>query len=610
MANEKFCGSCGAKMSADAGFCPVCGAKQSAPAPAETVQASAPVTPIQTKMPATVQPVNNGGVTEPAVSPDTIKKMLPFIGIGAAVIVVIIVAAVIIVNATKWTKIDPAELCRLDCKGADGSGTASAAFAFDKETTFYIDEFLSWFDDDEDVLKAVSKASDKDIKDALEEYAKSRDMSDKDFEKYMNERYKDLKTSKYLSNDEDELAKAFKKAKDEDEAEEMKSAILDSVEFKISGKKKTDLKNGDKVKVKVDFDEDDLEEYNIKLTSDEFTLTVSGLAKTAELDPFKDVKVTYEGISGKGYANLDTESVSDDIKEKFYFQFNEYYSELSNGDTVEVKASYSGYQYDDEVGGIYDEEKNVYYLIEEETVKSFTVEGLKELETVEVFDYIELVYEGVAPDVSVSLEWKEDTPDYIKDNTYVSANTWNMEVYDGATFTAEASAYYSFEEAGYKLATEEKTFTISLENVERYITAEDVTFDMYADIFKEKAEGIASSYVGSEHWDLSELGKIESIVSVTHSQSFVKINNDQFDWWDPINKYNHIYEVKCKHSKSGVEADGVFYIVTWVNNITVADGKMTEFTVEDVNTKTYDTKEEVIKGAGTTDDSYVCTEVK
>ena len=229
MANEKFCGSCGAKMNADAGFCPVCGAKQ---AVVEAVAAAAPV--VEAKAEETVNAVNEaigeGGATQAGMDPEKIKKYLPLAGIGAAVLALIIAIVAIIINLTKWTKIDPEELCRVTFEGLEGQAVPVVSFAYDEYTTFYLDEYADYDGiEPEELAEIAYGLSMSDI----EKVVKAEGAKMEDLNKYLKEEYKDLKTSEFLSIDEDDLVDAFKKAKDEDEALEMKEALLDCITFEV-----------------------------------------------------------------------------------------------------------------------------------------------------------------------------------------------------------------------------------------------------------------------------------------------------------------------------------------------------------------------------------------
>ncbi|MBE6837351.1 MAG: zinc ribbon domain-containing protein [Ruminococcus sp.] len=600
MANEKFCGSCGTKMSADAGFCPNCGAKQEV---AEAVAASAPIVE-NTATEAPVETPADGGVTAPGLNPEQIKKYLPFAGIGLAVLAVIIIIVAVISSVTKWTKIDPEELCRVTFEGLDGKGVPVVSFAFDEYTTFYLDEYVLYdgIKESEIIEEALDLSMD-DIEEIVEEEGEG--MSMKEFDKLLKKEYKGLKTSKYLSLDEDDVAKAFEKAKDEDEALEMKEALLDCISFEIDfDEKKDKLKNGDKIKVTVDYDEKDLKEYNIKLTKDSFEVKVKGLMESEELDIFKDLTVEFEGRDGSGDASISEENCSDFVKNNFNFYISSSSYNLENGDEITVEAYFTGWDYDSDNKGCKDEESNKFYVFEESQKKTYKVEGLTPLEEVDVFEYIDVVYNGIAPDVYISLQWKEETPDYVRNGVYVDADTWNLDIVEGATFVATAEASYSFADNGYKLKETEHTYTIDFSNTEKYASASDVTKDSYKDILDTAAKEKAESYIDSYTWDFDEIEEVKSITSVTRKLTYFNMNKDQTDYWDELNLFVAVYEVKCTHDVDGTIKNGTFYVVAYLEEVTVKNGTLKEFTKDDVEFDVTDIYDEVTEDYLTENDVY------
>lgn len=591
MANEKFCSNCGTSISADTGFCPNCGAKQ------DVVAEAVETTPTAEN---TANVENDGGVTAKGIdfSKFDLKKHGPIIGICAGVVVLLIVIIAIISSVAGKTKIDPSEICRVDFTGVNGQGSAEAGFAFDEITTMYLEEYFKYSDDvkAKEIIKIVKKIDmddvedlgidEDDVKDALKEYFGDEE----------------LKVSDYLSIDEDVLVDAFKKAKDEDEALEMRDAILDSVEFKLADKKKNgSLKNGDKIKIEVEYDKDELKEYGIKITEDEFEVTVSGLKDAVELDVFEGIKVEFSGVDGDGDANVNTDACSDFVKNNFSIKLsNDWY--LSLGDTITLTVNYWGYDYDDDLGGVYDDDSDTFYLFEEENSKEITVEGLTALEEVDVFQYVDIKYSGVAPDdVDVDWSWKDDAPDYVKDNVSISGYGWNVE--DGESLTFSAYAYSSFASEGYKLKSEEMTFVVDFKNVPAYATADDAKNGTVVNEYLEKY--FADNEDWYEHIYYSGKGYIDSVDSKSVKATYFKYNKEQGDSWYTNNIYARVYEVNAKADGESVK----FYFVVYVKNALALDGSL----VSDdyyINTKSYTTLDEAKEGYGTSDDDYTVTEIK
>lgn len=105
-----------------------------------------------------------------------------------------------------------------------------------------------------------------------------------DLSDYASSSDKSSKVSKYFALDKKTLTKAFNKADDFTEAKQMRNALLKTnsdgeYKLKISFDKKANknLKNGDKVKCTVKYNEDSLKDKNIKLKNTEFEVTVKDL---------------------------------------------------------------------------------------------------------------------------------------------------------------------------------------------------------------------------------------------------------------------------------------------------------------------------------------------
>lgn len=601
MANEKFCASCGAPLKADAHFCAKCGAAQPvAAASSPEVQTSSNAVETQT-LPAYGNADNqngNGNVTA-GMDPEKIKKYAPVVLIGLAILIVVIVLISIIVNMAKYTKIDAQELFRLETSGINGKGTAVGTFALDPAIVYAMGD-MDYYDDQDAYVKELLSGDDDDYDHAYEDY----DELDDD----RKAKYDDLKASGYLSFDDKELTKAFKKADGKREAQEMRDIILEEVRFDLSDDKK--LKNGDKITVEVDYDEDELKENNIKLKNTKFEVEVKGLLEGETLDPFEGVNVIFDGTSGKGTVDVDTSGASEFIQDNFYYSIGRNY-DLSNGDKLTITAEYDGYGYDSDNGGAVTSDGDHFYTFENETPKEFTVEGLKELEAVDVFQYVELEYSGTYPDVYVSWDFADNAPDYVKDYVYIYLDYDEEDLVDGGKISLEASAYSEFEEAGYKLASEEGEIAVDTSKFSSYIKASDVTKDTYATEMDALAKEKADEYIGSYPAYDSSFGKIDSISSVKVSKVFVKINKHQDDWWNSLNVLARVYEVSCKRTIDDKQSAGKFYIVVYNTNCVVAgDGTFEALDDYDLNTSVYITAEEAINDYGTSNDVYTVTEVK
>lgn len=631
MANEKFCASCGAKLAEGAKFCASCGAKQpdvavaTAEEKAEAVAACAPVAEAVEQAKETAEKVEQeleGGATTAGFDGANIKKFIPFAAIGAGLIALIIAAVVIVTSLTKYTKINPEELCRITFDGVEGKAVPYVSFAFDEVMTItyenayqsavYSNEYAS--DEDkvdplEEGIEAVLGIDSKDYKTTLETLG----VKEKDLKEKFKEEYGDLKMSDYLVIDEDDLLDAFKKAKDEDEALDMRDAILENVTFEIDfDEEKDKLKNGDKIKVTVDFDKDELKEYNIKLTKTEFEVEVKGLLKGEEIDVFEGLKVVYTGYDGGGYAELDESGCSDFVKENINFYISSDRYELSNGSTVTVNAYYDGgSDYDYDYNGVVDEENKVCYLFENSQTKDFTVEGLTEVAEVNVFDYVDVVYGGFVNEnnVSVGLEWKEDAPDYLKDNVSFSQNYFSG-VADEQVVTFEIYSWSvdDLGAEGYKPSSTTWEYTVDFDLAQKYAEAADVTADTYKEAIQKAVTDEVATYAGNTVFEIRDLGTIDEIVSVTYKATYFKVKTEKAYSWDPMNKYEQIFEVKCKNTADGTASESSFYVAGVVKDVTFAGETVSE--ASDIDIKVFKDLTSAAADCGKTTEEYTATAVK
>ncbi len=122
------------------------------------------------------------------------------------------------------------------------------------------------------------------------------------------------------------------------------------------------LKNDDSFKVITKYDEDKATELGVTFTNTEITCKVQDLKDGTELDAFKDVKVTFSGEDGSGYASVNTDDCKRAVTSNVYFTFeDENNGKLKNGDEVTVKAN------------LYSDDSS--YFLKEES-KKYKVDGL------------------------------------------------------------------------------------------------------------------------------------------------------------------------------------------------------------------------------------------
>lgn len=593
--DEKFCGNCGASIKASAEFCPQCGAKQTvAPKPDETESEQ-----VNVMGDITSQTASNGATTG-GLDPEKLKKYGPLAIVALAVIIAIIVIISIIANLAKYTKIDGEELFDVSFSGVDGSGVATVNFAFGPEVAYIYDEYVYYMDDDMKDSQIYEY-----IAGAYEEFADEYENELSDEERAL---YKDAKSCDYLSFDSRTLSKAFEKAESKRDAEAKRDAILECVSFELS--KEEGLKNGDTVTVTVEVDEEELKEEGIKIKLEKsYEVKVSGLEDGEELDPFKDINVVFEGDDGSGNVYVNTDSCDSFVRNKFSFRVSDGNNwEFSNGDKITIEASYLGYDYDEDIGGAYDSDTDTYYIFSETTSKEYTVEGLRELTEVDVFEYVDVVYEGLAPDnIYIDLEWKEDTPEYITDNVDVYESY--DDVVDGETFTLTAYVYSGLAEEGYKLKSETKDMTFDFSLAPQYMTASDVTTDTYAEEFDATAETEASSNVGNTILGVYDFGTLKSVDKIEYVETSFSVAKDEDEY--TRNNLTRIYKVTGTFEDDGKESSHTYYLAGYISNVTQVGGTPTEIDTDYIYFGETETLELARSGyTFAEDDDYTTTTVK
>lgn len=153
---------------------------------------------------------------------------------------------------------------------------------------------------------------------------------------------------------------------------------------------------------------------------------------------------------------------------------------LSNGDEVTVKATF-----DNEAV----EKYNIEFKANE---RKFTVEGLPEIEQVDLFENIEISYQGIAPDVTAAIV-NTGTDSYVS-TSYELDKRNGLNVGDIITVTATYSKDRLLE-SGYKVESDTKEFEVP--NVARYITKiSDIPEDIM-DKMKKQAEDALQARVAS-----------------------------------------------------------------------------------------------------------------
>ncbi len=543
---SKFCANCGSQLDDAAMFCKECGAKQPetmAAAPQETSANAAPASP--TEPVSDGSPIGAMGDKLAAMSSEQKKKIGIIAAIAAAAVILVIVVVSVIVSLTKYQKIDCKELYFVAYDGINGQATAQIYLATPEN--IYSDPSFD------------------------RRFRESKYYEDYDYDGFVNSQ-----ASKWLlSEDDKDFKDAWTKFDSKKDIEKAQSKLIDEIEFKVDKKEVENLKNGDTFKVKVKYDEEKLKKRNIKLTNTEFTVTVEGLLEPTVLDPLSNVTVKFTGVDGIGEMELDTSALTDVENDAFYINSDWYYDELSNGDIVTVTAE-PYYSLSD---GYFTIDGEYYTYDEDSLTKEFTVEGLKELETLDPFEGVEITYSGVAPDLDVLVN-TENCPEIVRDYIYFDVyNRYGLDI--GDTFTVTASVgWYEDElaEKGYKLDGDEvtKEYTIE-ETAPHYINdlSEATSIDcdtLYEDLIEKINDSEGGAYLaGSRAFDYSVDGKIAKIKSITPGETYLVAPKDVAN---SSNKLYQFFKVDTSCTIDGASEDKTFYVLDIADSAYVEDGEL------------------------------------
>lgn len=167
--------------------------------------------------------------------------------------------------------------------------------------------------------------------------------------------------------DKEGLNKAILKAQGKKESEILSDDSLSSYEalhdcVRISLSNRSGLSNGDKIELKLEYDEAANDLLGIKLVYSNKEYTVEGLQEAKKIDAFEDIAVTFSGVSPNGKASVKNNSDDSYIKNLKYELSKT--SGIKIGDKVTVKVNVDT-----------QEALKQGYIIEE-TTKEYTCEKL------------------------------------------------------------------------------------------------------------------------------------------------------------------------------------------------------------------------------------------
>lgn len=221
-----------------------------------------------------------------------------------------------------------------------------------------------------------------------------------------------------------------------------------------TAKTTTTLRNGDTVEIRASFDEALAKAAGIRFKNTSFVYTVRNLSEAARIHVEDSVKLTFKGYNGVGEAEVALSGEIQHFKDDFAFDFLSPSTKLSNGDTVilhvipDNRALTSAGR------------------IAAETTLNFTVEGLPEPKTVNPFENLVLMFNGVSDNGTISFDTTRLPADWVDQKTaaqpplqFTAEPDDQLSNGDRVTVRCEIDETW-FAENGVKLSPMTKTFEV------------------------------------------------------------------------------------------------------------------------------------------------------
>lgn len=145
--------------------------------------------------------------------------------------------------------------------------------------------------------------------------------------------------------------------------------FVESISFTIEDTSKSGkYENGDQIKVQAKYNQNYAKLMNLDIKDTTFVYKISGINEGTKINPFENLKVSYEGSSPNGRVKIDSSECPDFVKNHMSFYSSES-SRLKNGQKITITASYSTSRANNEEVIITKEEQE------------YTVSGLNEYPT-------------------------------------------------------------------------------------------------------------------------------------------------------------------------------------------------------------------------------------
>ncbi len=293
---------------------------------------------------------------------------------------------------------------------------------------------------------------------------------------------------------------------------------------------------------------------------------------TKKIDVMESVVLNFSGVDGYGVAEIeDAYAWEKSALEAAGIQDIENFSDLGDAFVIESAVSYDispkeNLSNGDEVvvtAQIDNDAVEQYKIRFEAKEKRFVVEGLPEVQTIDLFENIEVAFQGIAPNASAIVI--DENTDYYTMMHYNIDKDNNLDIGDAITVTAEYDKEQLLK-AGYVAESDTKEFVVS--NISRYISElADIPEEVMESLKKQTEDIIKSNVANIKGYSLDNL--------IFLGNYFLRSKNN--DLWNQLNCIFYVYQVNITGNE-----DITYYYYVGYNDILLTEDEVCIYDLNDV----------------------------
>ena len=402
--------------------------------------------------------------------------------------------------------------------------------------------------------------------------AKEVEVNLADYVKYTYEGYDGMGTGE-AEIDARKIARDIEEEIGEDKASDAQR-ILKKIDVSLA--KIADLSNGESVAVSFDnIDADTLkEECGVIVKADGFDTTVSGLTELEEVDLFADYEIKFSGNDTIGYAYVNRYNFPEGVY-GVYLDL-EKKENLSNGEKVKLIAK--DYDDGDVVKTLAEEGKKAKALEYE-----VTVSGLTELVEYDIFQGLEMRYEGLNGHATATLRFDYNVNDYYYSFEFLMDKSEELSNGDIITVTCDMDDYYKDDYADINAYAAQRgiklTATTKQVTVEGILAPISDTSEIDSTAFEQmKADDIEK--IKTVYTDgYEDVASANAFLDAKYIGSFITFKDSSY--YDYANKIINVYKCDIKYA----DTDPVW--VYWCSVYTTDRDETTgQYTVSEIEAVT------------------------